>query len=51
MTISLGVAVADTNTPTTYEQLRDIAADALREAKQTGRNRAVVRVIAAPPTV
>jgi diguanylate cyclase (GGDEF)-like protein len=51
MTISLGVAVADANTPTTYEQLRDIAADALREAKQTGRNKAVVRIIATPPAV
>jgi diguanylate cyclase (GGDEF)-like protein len=51
MTISLGLAVADTNAPVTYEQLRDAAADALREAKQAGRNQAVIRVIAAPPVV
>jgi diguanylate cyclase (GGDEF)-like protein len=51
MTISLGVAVADASTPATYEQLRDIAAEALREAKQTGRNKCVVRVIAPPPAV
>jgi diguanylate cyclase (GGDEF)-like protein len=51
MTISLGVAVADATTPAGYEQLRDIAADALREAKETGRNRAIIRVVAAPPMV
>lgn len=51
MTISIGVAVADGNTPTTYEQLREVAADTLKEAKQTGRNRVVLRVIAAPPVV
>jgi diguanylate cyclase len=51
MTISLGVAVADATTPAGYEQLREIAAEALREAKETGRNRAVIRVVAAPPVV
>lgn len=51
LTISLGVAVADANTPTTYKQLHDLAAEALKEAKQTGRNRASVRVLAAPPVV
>ncbi len=48
MTVSLGVAVAEAGTSTSYEQLREIAADALREAKHTGRNRAVIRLI--PPT-
>ena len=45
MTVSLGVAVAEAGTPTTYEQLREVAADALREAKHTGRNKAVIRLI------
>lgn len=47
MTVSLGVAVADADTPVGYDRLREEAADALKEAKATGRNRAVVRVI--PP--
>jgi diguanylate cyclase (GGDEF)-like protein len=51
MTISLGVAVADATTPAGYEQLREIAAEAMKEAKETGRNRAVIRVVAAPPMV
>jgi diguanylate cyclase (GGDEF)-like protein len=51
MTVSLGVAVADGNAAVTYEQLRDIAAEAEREAKGTGRNKAVTRVVAAPPMV
>lgn len=48
MTISLGVAVAEAGTPAGYDQLRDIAARALKEAKSTGRNRAVIRVVPAP---
>jgi len=51
MTISLGVAVADATTPTSYEQLREIAADAEKEAKATGRNKTVIRVVASPPVV
>ena len=51
LTISLGVAVADANTPITFEQLREIAADAEKEAKQTGRNRTIIRVVASPPLV
>jgi diguanylate cyclase (GGDEF)-like protein len=49
MTISLGVAAADAKTGASYDQLRECAADALKEAKDTGRNRAVVRQFA--PTV
>jgi diguanylate cyclase (GGDEF)-like protein len=45
MTISLGVAVADGNTPVSYEQLREIAAEAEKEAKGTGRNKVVTRLI------
>ena len=51
MTVSLGVAVADTTTPAGYEQLREIAAEAMKEAKESGRNRAVIRVVASPPVV
>jgi diguanylate cyclase len=43
VTISLGLAVADATTPAAYEELRDCAAEALREAKENGRNRAVIR--------
>ena len=43
LTISLGLAVAEVNTPAAYEELRDCAAEALREAKENGRNRAVIR--------
>jgi diguanylate cyclase len=49
MTISLGVAVAAANTTASYDQLRECAATALKEAKDTGRNRAVLREYAAPP--
>jgi diguanylate cyclase (GGDEF)-like protein len=51
MSISLGVVVADANTPTAYEQLREVAADAEKEAKATGRNKTVIRIIAPPPAV
>jgi diguanylate cyclase len=44
MTISLGLAVVDANTPTSYDELRECAAEALKEAKETGRNRAIIRV-------
>ncbi|HEY1188929.1 MAG TPA: diguanylate cyclase [Gemmata sp.] len=47
MTISLGGAVAEAGTQVSYEQLRDVSARALKEAKSTGRNRAVIRII--PP--
>ncbi len=49
LTISLGVAVAEAFTPTSYEQLREVAAEAEKEAKGTGRNKAVIRVIPPPP--
>ena len=51
MTISVGVAVVDATPPTTYEQLRDIAMEAEKEAKTTGRNKTAIRVLAAPPEV
>lgn len=51
MTISVGVAVADANTPVSYEQLRDVAMEAEKEAKTTGRNKVVTRIVEAPPVV
>jgi diguanylate cyclase len=51
MTVSVGVAIADANTVTGYEHLREVAAEAEKEAKGTGRNRVVMRVVAAPPVV
>jgi diguanylate cyclase len=42
LTISLGVAVAESNTVIGYEALKELAAAGLAEAKSTGRNRAVV---------
>jgi diguanylate cyclase (GGDEF)-like protein len=45
LTVSIGAAVAEDSVPATYEQLRDLAAEALGEAKQTGRNRCVVRTL------
>lgn len=48
LTISLGVAVADAGTPADYETLRLVAAEALKEAKASGRNQAVIRAFAAP---
>jgi diguanylate cyclase (GGDEF)-like protein len=48
LTVSIGGAVAEDAIPATYEELRDLAAGALLEAKQTGRNKSVVRVMPAP---
>ena len=42
-TVSIGFAVADAECPAGYEQIREAAASALREAKESGRNRWVVR--------
>jgi diguanylate cyclase (GGDEF)-like protein len=50
LTISLGLAVADMDTPAGYDELRQCAADALKEAKENGRNQAVIRVFT-PPAV
>lgn len=43
MTISIGAAVTDPNTPATMEELMTVAAQSLAEAKEAGRNRIVVR--------
>jgi diguanylate cyclase len=44
VTISLGLAVADVSMAAAYDDLRECAAGALKEAKDTGRNRAVIRI-------
>ncbi|MBP3957494.1 diguanylate cyclase [Gemmata sp. G18] len=48
MTVSIGVAVAEASTSAGYEQLREVAAQSLKEAKESGRNRAVIRLILPP---
>jgi diguanylate cyclase (GGDEF)-like protein len=46
LTVSVGFGVADAGIPAAYDQLREVAAAALAEAKQRGRNRSVVATIA-----
>jgi diguanylate cyclase len=48
LTISIGVAVAEGTSAVSYEQLREVAAAALKEAKDAGRNRAVLRALEVP---
>lgn len=45
LTVSVGFAVAGPNVSAGYEQIRELAAAALAEAKAAGRNRCVVRTI------
>jgi diguanylate cyclase (GGDEF)-like protein len=47
VTVSLGFAVAETETAADLQELRHTTAAALAEAKATGRNRSVVRVLGA----
>jgi diguanylate cyclase (GGDEF)-like protein len=49
LTVSIGFAVADSTTPAGYDQLREAAAGSLKEAKETGRNRCVVRTLKPQP--
>jgi diguanylate cyclase (GGDEF)-like protein len=49
VTVSIGVAVAETDAPAEVDPMRDVAERALAEAKQAGRNRAVVHTLPAPP--
>jgi diguanylate cyclase (GGDEF)-like protein len=51
MTISVGVAVVDAGVSVSYEQLRDAAMEAEKEAKTTGRNKVVTRTLLAAPPV
>jgi diguanylate cyclase (GGDEF)-like protein len=43
VTVSAGFAVAEHGEPVNFETMREVAAAALAEAKQTGRNRCVIR--------
>jgi diguanylate cyclase (GGDEF)-like protein len=43
VTVSIGMAVAEAEETADYEQLACVAAEALRRAKKTGRNRCVVQ--------
>jgi len=45
VTVSVGFGVALAGVPVGYEQLRELAAAALAEAKATGRNRCTIRVV------
>jgi PleD family two-component response regulator len=47
VTISVGMAVAEDAVAAGYELLKHTAAAALREAKETGRNRCIVRKLPA----
>jgi diguanylate cyclase (GGDEF)-like protein len=49
LTVSMGVAVADATSPVSYDQLREAAAAALKEAKEAGRNQWVVRSVGPQP--
>jgi diguanylate cyclase (GGDEF)-like protein len=48
ITISAGFAVAETGVSTDYEQMKFIAASALSEAKNSGRNRCIIRTVPRP---
>jgi diguanylate cyclase (GGDEF)-like protein len=48
VTVSGGFVIADAGSETDYEDLKHSAAEALAEAKSTGRNRCVIRTLAAP---
>lgn len=51
MTVSIGFAAADAGTRVGYDQIMEAAAEALKEAKEAGRNRCLVRTVppAGPP--
>jgi diguanylate cyclase len=43
--VSIGFAIADAGVPADYETIKHLAAGALSEAKKTGRNKCVYRVV------
>jgi diguanylate cyclase (GGDEF)-like protein len=47
VTVSLGIAVVDTEVAAEYDQIKHVAAVALEQAKREGRNRCLVRPVAA----
>jgi diguanylate cyclase (GGDEF)-like protein len=50
ITVSVGLAVADVDAPAEYEGMSRLAAYALNQAKERGRNRWVIRRVPAPPS-
>jgi diguanylate cyclase (GGDEF)-like protein len=48
ITVSVGFAVAEAGVATDYDQMKFVAASAMSEAKNSGRNRCVVRTIPRP---
>jgi diguanylate cyclase (GGDEF)-like protein len=49
VTVSVGIAVAEAGTPADYDQMKHFAAEALDEAKRTGRNRCVLLSLPSRP--
>lgn len=47
--VSIGFAIAEENTPTDFEMVKHLSAAALADAKKTGRNRCVFKVVNTPP--
>ena len=47
--VSIGFAVVETGSEADYETIKHLAADALSEAKRTGRNKCVFRVVPKSP--
>jgi diguanylate cyclase len=43
VTVSVGMAVAEADVPTEYDEMKHIAAQGLGEAKRTGRNKCIVQ--------
>jgi diguanylate cyclase (GGDEF)-like protein len=50
VTVSVGFAVAMSEVPAEYDQIKHVAAAALEEAKSNGRNRCLIRLMPPPPT-
>jgi len=50
VTVSIGFAVAEVGVPTEYDEIYQLAASALRHAKDDGRNRSIIRVVQPVPS-
>ncbi|HBI44645.1 MAG TPA: hypothetical protein DDY78_17610 [Planctomycetales bacterium] len=46
ITVSIGFAVAEVGVPADYQEMMEMAAGALRRAKETGRNRSEIQLLA-----
>jgi diguanylate cyclase (GGDEF)-like protein len=51
LTVSIGFAVADVNVPADYNLMYKVAAAALSQAKATGRNRCVIKLVEVEPVI